>query len=131
MKKTLRRCRTCNGPRKGLICFKCGSETFEPAKGWTEPRLPSVKRIRTLAKEVGYAIGEHGSKLRDLDLIAAPWTEDAVDADKLAKHIADNMNARVFLGNEHNKPLGRKAFIIQIDGYYKQIDLSVCPRAEC
>lgn len=65
---------------------------------------------------------------RDVDLIAAAWTEDAVSADDLAEHIADNMDAKVLVREE--KPLGRIAFSIQIDGWYKIIDLSVAPKVE-
>lgn len=40
--------------------------------------MPPIDRIRELAKEIGYAIGAHGSLERDLDLIAAPWSEEAL-----------------------------------------------------
>jgi hypothetical protein len=88
--------------------------------------MPDVARIRALAKEVGYAIGEHGSKERDLDLIAAPWVDEAVDHLTLACHIAQGINARIVDGGP--KPLGRHGFNLQIDGWFKLIDLSVCPR---
>ena len=89
--------------------------------------MPSVDAIRALAKEVGYAIGVHGSLQSDLDLIAAPWTEEAVSAAELFAHVAAGMNARVL--DTELKPLGRIAASVQIDGYYKTIDLSVCPKA--
>lgn len=44
-------------------------------------RLPA---IREAARECGYAIGLHGSTLRDLDLIAVPWIKDAETKDALA-----------------------------------------------
>lgn len=43
-----------------------------------------LPNIRESAKSLGYAIGVHGSMLRDLDLIAIPWTSEAVDKDALA-----------------------------------------------
>ena len=88
--------------------------------------MPNVALIRALAKEVGYAIGEHGSKERDLDLIATPWTEDAVGNHALVNRIAAGINARI-VELEH-KPLGRIAVTLQINGYFKPIDLSVAPR---
>lgn len=122
----MRRCGACNAPRKGDACWKCGAETFVPHADWEEPGLPSVDRIRELAREVGYAIGEHGSKERDLDLIAAPWAEDAVGNYDLIQHIAKGLGARV--AEYESKPLGRCACTIQMDGWYKALDLSVCPK---
>jgi hypothetical protein len=90
--------------------------------------MPPVDRIRALAKEVGYAIGEHGSKERDLDLIAAPWTENAVAAMSLLEHIAKGLNAKIWA--TETKPLGRFAATIQMHGWFMDIDLSVCPIAE-
>lgn len=124
-------CRKCNGPRNGNICFKCGSDTKEVSDHWHEPELPDVDKIRALAKEVGYAIGVHGSQLRDLDLIAAPWTLDAVDPYELVQHIARNMifneKPAEVMGFTY-KPLGRIAFTIVLHGWFKPVDLSVCPR---
>lgn len=121
----LRRCPTCRTGRKSVTCRKCGNATVLAAYGWEEPKLPPVERIRELAREVGYAIGEHGSQERDLDLIAAPWTEQAVENYALMKHIADGIGAKIV--EISRKPLGRFAATIQMDGYFKQIDLSVCP----
>ena len=123
----LRYCRTCACVRPADPCWKCGGATREvdPAN-WDEPALPDVDRIRALAKEVGYALGVHGSLQRDLDVIAAPWQDDAVDALALMDHIAAGMNGRR-LGLTQ-KPLGRLACNIQIDGWFKLIDLSVCPK---
>lgn len=119
------RCPACNAPRKGPTCWKCRAETFAPAPQWIEPALPDVAAIRKLAMNVGYAIGVHGSQERDLDLIAAPWTSAAVAPSSLMQHIAEGMNGRVLAPED--KPLGRKSCNIQIDGWFKLIDLSVCP----
>jgi hypothetical protein len=121
-----RHCRKCNSKRQGLKCWKCGDDTHKPADGWDYPVLPDVPTMRRLAAEVGYALAEHGSKERDLDLVAAPWREDAVSAQELAEHIAKGMDARVLAPT--NKPLGRWACNIGVRGWYVLIDLSVCPR---
>lgn len=121
-----RYCNQCHSRREGEKCWKCGTETFTPCEGWKELKLPPVDRIRYLAGEVGYAIGEHGSKERDLDLIAVPWIVTCVDAVDLMVHIADGINGKL-IGTVEKKPHGRLGCNIQIDGYYKLIDLSVCP----
>lgn len=119
-------CPNCNSFRPDNICWKCQTPTIVPGKDWNYPVLPNINSIRALAKEVGYAIGEHGSKERDLDLIAAPWTEDAVGNHALLIYIANGMNAKI-VEIEH-KPFGRIAATLQIDGYFKPIDISVMPR---
>ena len=96
-----------------------------PHPAWEEPAIPDIAPIRLLAREVGYAIGVHGSQERDLDLIAAPWTEAAVSAEELANHIAKGINGRVLAPED--RPLGRWSCNIQIDGWFKLIDLSVSP----
>lgn len=118
-------CGACGTARAKAPCHKCGGELFEASEGWEEPELPPVDRIRELAREVGYAVGVHGSQERDLDLIAAPWTEGAVSAEALAQHIAAGLDGRVHAPEA--RPLGRWACNIQIDGWYKLIDLSVAP----
>lgn len=122
----VRRCPRCKAPRKGVNCWKCGEATFEPCEGWEDPKMPPIDRIRELAKEVGYAIGEHGSRERDLDVIAAPWTDNAVGNYELLQHMAKSLGAKIL--SMERKPLGRYAATIQIDGYYKAIDISVCPK---
>lgn len=47
-------------------------------------RLPV---IRDAARTLGYAIGLHGSTRRDLDLIAAPWTDSPSPKDELASAV--------------------------------------------
>lgn len=126
------RCGTCNSQRTGTSCWKCGSELAPDVEGMEYPKLPPIDRIRELARDVGYAIGEHGSKERDLDLIAVPWTAGAVDSLSLVCHIAlglksvNGKKAMVIDGGE-TRPHGRIGYNIQMDGYYKIIDISVMP----
>lgn len=37
-----------------------------------------IDRIRTVARDIGWAVGVHGSLVRDIDLIATPWTAASV-----------------------------------------------------
>lgn len=100
-----------------------------PTPGWHDPKLPDIQLIWKLAREVGYAVGVHGSLKRDFDLIAAPWTEDAVNNAALVKHLCAGLNAQIVGGPEY-KPLGRVAVSLQIHGYYKTIDLSIEPKVQ-
>jgi hypothetical protein len=110
------------------MCARCNEPTHEPHPEWDWPKLPPVDLIRKLAHEVGYAIGEHGSKERDLDVIAAPWTNDAVNCDVLLSHLARGLDARIV--DEEQKPHGRIAATIQMNGWYRHIDISVYPIIE-
>jgi hypothetical protein len=98
-------------------------ENFEETSEFS-PECPSIDKIRLLARQVGYAIGEHGSKVRDFDIIAAPWVADAVSAKELVDHLCVGMNARQ-IGEIESKPCGRLACSLQINGWFKIIDLSI------
>lgn len=70
-------------------------------------RLPA---IRAAARELGYAIGVHGSCRRDFDLMAMPWRDDCAGYDDLAKAIqfaACGITASTIVWEQ--KPNGRMA----------------------
>lgn len=49
-----------------------------------------IERVRAALRPLGYAVGVHGSRERDLDLIAAPWVADAeADERKIAQALSD------------------------------------------
>ena len=98
-----------------------------PDPGWEDTRVPDIARIWQLAREVGYAVGLHGSLKRDMDLIAAPWTDEAVGNAELVEHLCAGLPATRIGGPEH-RPHGRVAVTLQLDGYFKPIDLSIMPR---
>lgn len=86
--------------------------------------------ITGVARDHGYAIGLHGSMLRDLDLIAVPWRDDASAGVKLAEAIAIAVSGMRSM--ESASPGGRATYHIlldehaygkKVDGY---IDLNVC-----
>lgn len=120
-------CKTCNSPRSIDPCPKCGTPLTKPAAGWEWPGLPDINRIRELAREVGYAVGVHGSQERDFDLIAAPWVDEAVGPMELAQHIADGLGGRVVDYERQDKPCGRWSCNIHTPDWTKLIDLSVMP----
>lgn len=120
-------CKGCATMRKVTPCFKCGSECIIPCDEWEEPALPDVEMIRAAAKEIGYALAVHGSLERDLDVVAIPWTQEALKYNyrEVMEHIAKAINGRMI--DAEYKPFGRRATTIQVHGWYKDVDLSVCP----
>lgn len=94
--------------------------------------LPGIQEV---AREHGYAVALHGSVQRDIDLIAAPWTNEAWEAEALVEAIRKRVEqdnpiklAYIKPGNDkgEDKPHGRRAWSIHIGaGVY--IDLSVMP----
>lgn len=103
-----------------------------------------IPTLMKAGREVGYAIAVHGSLARDLDLVAIPWTEEAVSAERLVLHLAAAVDGRFRNGGRNKadgtwemvhgsvpavKPHGRLAWSMHIghDGLY--LDVSVMPRA--
>jgi len=104
--------------------------TFAPAYVAFYPMLTDI------ARRHGYALSIHGSVERDMDLLATPWTDEAVPAEQLMQAIAsyaDTCMSAMFgsavtvLGPDE-KPHGRRAWLIKV-GNGSCIDLSVMPRA--
>lgn len=95
------------------IAAECERRQGGSAMGAT---LALIERIRALAKTKGWAIGVHGSLIRDIDLIAVPWEEDACDWYDLYTAIVFQNGLwgadKPVRGNMANKPCGRLATII-------------------
>lgn len=60
-------------------------QTVDEMQAFFLSRLPAIREV---AREHGYAIGTHGSQLRDFDLMAMQWRDDASDKETLAHAIA-------------------------------------------
>lgn len=96
-------------------------------------RKPSkiLRDFRAVCRTHGYALTEHGTRRRDIDLVAVPWTPKAVMSGDLLKWLA-NVEGVVYQANPSGKPHGRigATYLIRVtktgDPHY--IDLSVCPR---
>lgn len=97
----------------------------------------SIDAIREAARAKGYAIGVHGSLARDIDLIAAPWSDWAAPADELAEAVrlaAEQATGAAFLAPHsaaefpRPKPHGRLCWSFHLGGG-PYIDLSVLPRS--
>lgn len=90
--------------------------------------------VREAARQCGYAIAVHGSLARDIDLVAIPWTDEAVDGEALAKVVAvaaagtGDEWARVGGAMQRTeRPHGRVVWVINLVPQ-TYIDLSVMPR---
>jgi hypothetical protein len=98
--------------------------------------------LRERARELGYAIGVHGSLARDIDLIACPWTDRASSQAALAfnlQAVAERIWGQAFMnphedddyfraGCPNMKPHGRLTWSFHLGGANKAyIDLSVMP----
>lgn len=104
-----------------------------------------IEPLREVARSLGYAIGVHGTLKRDIDLIACPWTSEAVSAGELAEALrrkAAELNPAGVafiaphedekyrrLGSPGAKPHGRIVWSFHLGGG-PYIDLSVMPRTE-
>lgn len=94
--------------------------------------LPVITRT---ARDLGYAIGLHGSGQRDLDLIAFPWIESACQPAQLMEAICRAVDGHIAdwdIGKQPtHKPHGRLGWSICLGerGHWKgqYIDLSVAP----
>lgn len=92
-------------------------------------------KIASVGRACGYAIALHGSLGRDMDLIAAPWTEEACPPEELIWALYDDLavyedflgDDRPGLGRPEVKPHGRMGWsLILRAGAY--IDISIMPR---
>lgn len=105
-----------------------GTEFTEPAAVDRRRNAESAFRLFTeVANRHGYAIARHGTGVRDIDLLAAPWTDDAVSPTdlvlKLKAALSLTMGAYTY-----DKPHGRASFALWFpERPDHQIDLSVMP----
>jgi hypothetical protein len=97
--------------------------------------------LAVAAKACGYALAVHGSVQRDFDLLAVPWTDEAVDEAELIEalkravggaktpsYIIDSTGAEV--ENPISKPHGRRGWSIILGGG-AYLDVSVMPKIPC
>ncbi len=104
---------------------------------------------RATAREHGYALARHGSEVRDFDLIAAPWREDASPAETLAEAIRNAVHGAFTQSTEDattagcatQRPHGRQTWAINLKhssalgdalaassaNFHPYLDLSVMP----
>lgn len=91
-----------------------------------------IRPLRERAKTLGYALAEHGSRERDIDLVAVPWGERACPPESLANGLRQVLDQLYGVGLEvgpnekHPKPHGRLCWSFWIKPW-TYVDLSVFP----
>jgi len=134
-----RRCEACNLPvdEGRFLCNLCtvGFDKTVWAVLCRGKHEELIEPLRVVARGQGYALAVHGSLARDIDVVAIPWTEEAVDAPALVAAIVaevERVNGHAYMrdrdANPTEKPHGRRAWSIHLGGG-PYIDLSVMPRA--
>jgi hypothetical protein len=115
-------------------CAACKRDAQRAATFVT--RNDAFRAAQAAVRNQGYAVAKHGSEIRDLDLVAIPWRETAISAQRCAEIIAKAIPG-VLLEPVEEKPYGRLAWEIHplasaghqwghgFDHWY--IDLSVMP----
>ena len=107
-------------------------------KGFPAAYVGIYDMLKGVAVKHGYALAIHGSLMRDMDLIAVPWTEDADAAEVLIKAMTEavglvadkpfNVLHPTDEACDGVKPHGRLAWNIML-GSNAYIDISVMPRS--
>lgn len=87
-------------------------------------------KLREVARQHGYALALHGSLVKDLDVVAVPWTEDAADPVTLAKALTTRAHGFIPEGGIAERLHGRIAVTIHLVGPAGYIDLSIMPLAQ-
>lgn len=91
-----------------------------------------IRPLRREARVLGYALAIHGSRERDIDLIAVPWTDEAAPAEKLASRMRHELKKLYGIKGEvppneaKPKPHGRLCWSFWIKSW-TYVDLSVFP----
>lgn len=89
--------------------------------------LHRVHELQTIVRASGYTLALHGSLQHDLDVIAVPWTKQAVSASTLVLRICEQMGLARAKGSPHKKCHGRQVWTLLL-GAVGFVDLSVMPR---
>lgn len=84
--------------------------------------------IRIVGWQFGYAVCLHGSFTRDLDLVAVPWREGVIGAERLVGQIEYRTGLKR-QGEPGAKPYGRQAWTLLFPGFEdpRWVDLSILP----
>ena len=83
--------------------------------------------LQKIASENGYSLAVHGSMNRDFDVVAIPWTSEAISAQDLIHKFHEAIKAESETEPE-DKHHGRKAWFLSV-GSGLGIDISVMPRS--
>jgi len=85
-------------------------------------------KMKEKAADLGYTLTVHGSMMRDMDLIAIPWVDDAKSHEELVTEISKVIEPTVWkkyhFKERANKPHGRVVYTMSIYSDWF-IDLSI------
>lgn len=95
----------------------------------------TLRALHRVARMHGYSLAVHGSRERDLDLMAVAWTDDASSADRLATALLFALNGYRHKGEgglPKQKAHGRLAYAILVPAHKPiggclYVDRSVMP----
>ena len=133
-------CPDCNTGRFSLVvagkhfCNHCELDEANAYRTYI-PNMYAIllPKLRGVAFRHGYALMIHGSMMRDFDLLACPWVENAKPADALAAAIMEACGGYMIEPREGSDPTkmphGRLAWSIHLGGHL-YLDLSVMPTAK-
>jgi hypothetical protein len=80
--------------------------------------------MKPIAEKLGYVLFIHGSKVRDIDLVAVPWYPDSQPPEKLVKKLCQNFN--MIVAKQEQRPHNRYSYGMFKKGWRDHvIDLSV------
>lgn len=90
--------------------------------------------LKSAAVKCGWALGLHGSLANDMDIMAMPWTEDAVPVEEMIRALSDCFDGNPFKECHsvpyNGKPNGRVVYTMLIWGdMYLDINV-IQPKAE-
>ena len=117
--------------RKDSEALRLATEAFSDA--FLKVVMPD---LRLAAKGCGYALAVHGTRARDIDMIAVPWVEGADEPDFLVQRLCGVLSGKVGRSVRQSaewadKPHGRKAVTIFLAGSMTpEIDLSIVPQTK-
>ena len=77
--------------------------------------IAALPALTAAARQCGYGLGVCGLIDDDMELIAAPWTSDAGDEEKLVKAMAEAIGIDdLRIAGPFERALGRNIFVISI-----------------
>lgn len=109
-------------------CWNPNCATEEVHAGGLRDPVTRLADLREQAYGWGWSLALHGSNLRDLDLVAVPWSSHAVSHPSLVQMLARRLSATI--ETTQWKPHGRVGYLLTprtqpSPGGFRSVDLSV------
>ena len=92
--------------------------------------LHVIPAMKAAAYACGYALTTHGSMMRDIDLVAIPWTDTAKSPRELIRELSSACGGFVPVnGKIYHHPHKRISVAMFVTGSIMAIDLSIILRS--